>query len=152
MLNIPEFFGFLMNSSKISSILREFWRQASPPLQAIMTSFEGKYTSSLFWIGARASYASLPQCSLFPFSLLSGGPFLYFGSNAASLKWFFFATVLFVVFFGFQEFWSFCTVICIYVSLSTLFASRPSGGHFYHILKASISSCEGKHCIFWRQV
>ena len=34
---------------------------------------------------------------------------------------------------------SVCTGICTYVSLCTLFASRPSGGHFYHILKASIS-------------
>ena len=32
---------------------------------------------------------TLPPCSLFPFSFHSCGPFLYFGSNAASLKWFF---------------------------------------------------------------
>ena len=50
-------------------------------------SFDGMY--SIFCSDARASYASLPQCSLFPFSLLSCGPFLYFGSTAASLKWFF---------------------------------------------------------------
>ena len=44
---------------------------------------------SIFCSDARASYASLHQCSLFPFSPLSCGPFLYFGSTAASLKWFF---------------------------------------------------------------
>ena len=52
-----------------------------------IASFDGMY--SIFCSDARASYASLPQCSLFPFSLLSCGPFLYFGSTAASLKWFF---------------------------------------------------------------
>ena len=52
-----------------------------------IASFDGQY--SIFGSGARASYASLPQCSLFPFSFHSCGPFLYFGSNAASLKWFF---------------------------------------------------------------
>ena len=44
---------------------------------------------SIFCSDASASFASLPQCSLFSFSLLSCGPFLYFGSHAASLKWFF---------------------------------------------------------------
>ena len=63
-----------------------------------ITSFDGMY--SIFCSDASASYASPPQCSLFSFSLLSCGPFLYFGSHAASLKWFFFATVLVVVFFG----------------------------------------------------
>ena len=52
-----------------------------------ITSFDGQYI--IFGSGARASYASLPQCSLFSFSFHSCGPFLYFGSNAASLKWFF---------------------------------------------------------------
>ena len=52
-----------------------------------ITSFDGMY--SIFCSDASASFASLPQCSLFSFSLLSCGPFLYFGSHAASLKWFF---------------------------------------------------------------
>ena len=52
-----------------------------------ITSFDGQYI--IFGSGASASSASLPQCSLFPFSFHSCGPFLYFGSDAASLKWFF---------------------------------------------------------------
>ena len=45
-----------------------------------------EFSTEISWI---IFLKELPQCSLFPFSFHSCGPFLYFGSNAASLKWFF---------------------------------------------------------------
>ena len=97
-----KIFEFRINSSEISLILTELCIRILTARKALLSDFEGKHilfwTSSIasfdgmysiFCSDARASYASLPQCSLFPFSLLSCGPFLYFGSTAASLKWFF---------------------------------------------------------------
>ena len=85
---LPNKSSSILTATSLEWLLMVFLRIPRIGLQAyLITSFDGQYI--IFGSGARASSASLPQCSMFPFSFHSCGPFLYFGSNAASLKWFF---------------------------------------------------------------